>query len=173
MKQQKVWSCIFCINDTWKHCMLQKFLYKVKFGWWVLPLLSGVSIFIPWINYLWSGLSIKLLLYFYLLVLKHCLCGWAKWYCSAYLPCQLATSMSACVCSTLLSCHTTWSRAVTLLILLLVNVSSAIKIAVIPSTAGSSVVPSELLCLLRLVGMKFSASRWAKCIWNGTKNFHG
>lgn len=48
----------------------------------------------------------------------------------------------------------TRSRAVTPLVLLLVNVSSAIKIAVIPSTVGSSVMLSELLCLLRLVEIK-------------------
>lgn len=86
-----------------------------------------INVFIQLINYLWSDLSIKLLLHFSLLVLTPCLSGWAKWFCSAYPPCQLATSMSPCVCSTLFSCHMTWSRAVTPAILLLVNVSLAIK----------------------------------------------
>jgi len=57
---------------------------------------------------------------------------------------------------------------VTPVILLLVNVSWAIKIAVIPSTVGSSVMFSELLCLLNPVEIKFFTARKVKCIWNGT-----
>lgn len=58
-------------------------------------------------------------------------------------------------------------------ILLLVNVSSAVKIAVIPSTVGSSVTFAELLCLPSLGEIQFFTSKKVNCIWNGTKNCRG
>lgn len=176
MKQQKVWviSELYVLYK-WhlETARAQKKILQGKVWLVAAAFLFDVNVFIQWINYLWSGLSIKLLLHFYLLVLKHCLCGWAKWFCSIYPPCQLATSVSPCVCSTLFSCHMTWSRAVTPVILLLVNVSSAIKIAMIPSTEGSSMMLSELFCLPCVVEIKFFTSRKGKYIWNSTESCCG